>query len=211
LNPKKLVVEGRDEQYSIPELMKANGATWPDGDRPVEIVDAKGRENIFKAGYLSARLKEPEVRVLGIVLDAEDQPNETYARIRHLCLSESPGLPTAMSPTGVITETIRGMRLGLWIMPDNLSEGNLESFLRYLVPRSAGPLWIHATESVSRARSIGATCRECHIEKANLHTYLAWQDEPGYPFGTALSSRILDPLSEHARPFVKWFRELFNL
>lgn len=48
------------------------------------------------------------------------------------------------------------------------------------------------------------------FEKANLHTWLAWQDEPGYPPGTALTRQLLDPHKETAAPFVKWFRNLFE-
>ena len=86
-----------------------------------------------------------------------------------------------------------------------------ETHLRHLVPADDEPIWKHATESVRHARTIGAKCRDAHIEKANLHTWLAWQDEPGYPPGTALTMHILDPLGEGATPFVKWFRMLYEL
>jgi hypothetical protein len=58
-------------------------------------------------------------------------------------------------------------------MPDNTSEGTLETFLRFLVPESSAPLWAHATESVATARTLGASCRETHVGKANLYTWLA--------------------------------------
>jgi Protein of unknown function (DUF3226) len=42
-------------------------------------------------------------------------------------------------------------RLGIWIMPDNRSEGSLETFLRHLVPDQSEPAWKHAIESVEAA------------------------------------------------------------
>jgi hypothetical protein len=87
----------------------------------------------------------------------------------------------------------------------------LETFLRYLVPDDAEIVWRHATEAVASARNLGARCRESHLPKAELYTWLAWQDPPGFSPGRALTKKILDPHSEHATPFVKWFRDLYQL
>jgi hypothetical protein len=96
-------------------------------------------------------------------------------------------------------------------MPDNTSQGDLETFLRYLVPDRQEPLWKQACDSVIAAVSSGANCRDSHIAKANLYTWLAWQDPPGQSPGFALTRKILDPQSQYAGPFVKWFRELYRL
>ena len=87
----------------------------------------------------------------------------------------------------------------------------MEVFLRYLVPEDSEAVWCHAVESVKIGRSLGAPCREVHIPKAELFTWLAWQDPPGYSPGIALTKRILDPHSPHAAAFVKWFRDLYSL
>jgi hypothetical protein len=94
-------------------------------------------------------------------------------------------------------------------MPDNLAERCLETFLRRLVTDEA--VWDHAVASVRHARDIGAKCKDVHLPKADLYTYLSWQDEPGQSPGAALTQRILDPKSPHAQPFVDWFRKLYEL
>ena len=45
--------------------------------------------------------------------------------------------------------------------------------------------------------------------KAVLHTWLAWQEEPGTPMGQAMTKRYLDPKIHPAPAFEAWLRELF--
>lgn len=46
------------------------------------------------------------------------------------------------------------------------SPGDLESFLRFLIPAVQNPLWQLACDSVAAAVSAGAGCRDAHIGKA---------------------------------------------
>ena len=121
-----------------------------------------------------------------------------------------PNMPKLAIAGGMITEN-DGKRFGLWIMPDNVSDGSLETFLRNLVPDPSQAIWQLATRSVAGAKSIGAACRDCHIDKANLYTWLAWQDPPGQSPGLALTQKCLNPHAPSATQFVNWFRELFQL
>ena len=210
-NKNQLVVEGKDDLHSVVHLMSAH-IDWPKNDEPVSIKDGDGRSKVLHSGYLTTILKHPDTRALGVMLDAEEEdPNLVYVRVRGLCLTIFPRLPNSLLPTGVIANNEDGQRFGVWIMPDNSSRGTLETFLRYLVPPEEQSIWAYATESVKQARDLGAKCRETHIEKANLHTWLAWQDEPGYPPGTALTRGLLDPRAESAASFVEWFRTLYSL
>jgi hypothetical protein len=45
--------------------------------------------------------------------------------------------------------------------------------------------------------------------KAQIHTWLAWQEEPGQPFGIAVTARYLDADAPHAQKLVDWVRRLF--
>lgn len=87
----------------------------------------------------------------------------------------------------------------------------MEIFLRYLVPNEHEIIWAHAVEAVKRGREAGAPCRDVHVAKAELFTWLAWQDPPGYSPGIALTKKILDPASSHADGFVKWFTGLYRV
>lgn len=208
----QLVVEGYEDLYSVVGLMKAHIA-WPEGKdkAPVHIEIGKSATEILEDGYLTTVLKTQGVRVTGIMFDADTNLKGRYDSLRGICLSMFPGLPTKCPDSGVITENADNRRLGIWIMPDNISDGSLETFLKYLVPAHAVPLWNHAQASVATARAMGAECKDSHLEKADLFTWLAWQDPPGQYPGRALTKKVLDPHSPSAGPFVKWFRELYGL
>jgi len=53
--------------------------------------------------------------------------------------------------------------------------------------------------------------RESYQAKAHLHTWLAWQEEPGTPMGLAITKRYLDAEAPYALLLLNWIRELFEL
>ncbi|MGA2869741.1 MAG: DUF3226 domain-containing protein, partial [Verrucomicrobiota bacterium] len=87
----------------------------------------------------------------------------------------------------------------------------IEVFLKYLVPETAKNQWQHAVNSTAEARKLGCNYKDCHIDKANLYSWLAWQDEPGQYPGHALTRKVLDAKAPSAAPFVKWFLQLYSL
>jgi hypothetical protein len=145
------------------------------------------------------------------MLDANDSMSGRWQRIRQVSLPYYPNLPEIIPSDGLVHDHPGMPRLGAWIMPDNSTEGMLESFLRYLIPASARELWSYAGKSTAEARRHGAVYRDVHQEKAAIHAWLAWADPPGQPFGQALKSRCLDPRSPAAIPFANWFIRLFQL
>jgi hypothetical protein len=210
--PKRLVVEGNDDKHSVLSLARSR-LQWPNKpeDAPVYIDVIGGAEEILKPSYLTTLLKTRELKITGIMLDANTKTESRYERIRKVCSEFFPALPTETATSGVIVANEDQKRFGVWIMPANVSEGDLEIFLKYLVPEQSGPLWKHATECVASAKAAGAPYRDSHVLKANLYTFLAWQDPPGQSPGTAITKKVLDPNSEKATPFVTWFRDLYEL
>ena len=178
---------------------------------PVWVEVGKSVDEILATGYLSAEIKAHRVTALGVVLDADDAPQGRYQRIQQLCNPLFPSLPADLPREGMVADNTDGKRLGLWIMPDNKSDGDLETFLKFLVPSNQDPLWSMACSSVAQARAAGAACRERQISKSNLYTWLAWQDPPGQSPGPALTKKILDPNSTSAELFVSWFRRLYQV
>jgi len=95
-------------------------------------------------------------------------------------------------------------------MPDNQREGTLESFLEGLV-RENDMLLPHAKISTQGARELHASFPDRLVAKAELHTWLAWQEEPGLPYGSAIRARYFGHDSQAARSFVAWFCCLFGI
>jgi len=119
-------------------------------------------------------------------------------------------MPETLPVTGLIHANEDGRKVGVWLMPDNQSRGMLETFLMFLAPQDDDVVE-HAEEACKTARDLGAPFRPVHFVKAKVHTWLAWQDEPGAQLHEAVRERVLNPESEYASPFVGWFRSLFEL
>jgi len=108
-----------------------------------------------------------------------------------------------------------GMRtvVGVWVMPNNALPGALEDFLRFLVP-TGDPFWEHAESSVAclpKSEAVETKWRNAENwrSKARIHTYLAWQKNPGTPLGQAITARYLTADASEVAPLVTWLRRLF--
>lgn len=214
-NPNQLVVEGYDDLSAVINLMRSF-VDWPEGKdaremAPVYIHNGNGAEEILKDEYLSVFLKLPTLKIAGVILDADSKPRGRYTRIRTLCINQFPNLPQDLPAGGLVIENAQGKRLGIWIMPDNASDGSVETFLRWLVPNKDEATWKFAETSVVEARNMGCPCRDAHLAKAHLYTWMSWQNPPGQSPGVAIAKRILDAQSPSAAPFVNWFKALYNL
>ena len=51
--------------------------------------------------------------------------------------------------------------------------------------------------------------KDVHRSKAKIHSYLAWQDEPGKPMGTSITAHVLNPDSESGVRFLEWLKRVF--
>lgn len=212
-NPNRLLVEGDEDKRVIPELIEANGIDWERGPRQwiVDIKATDGVDNLLRRGKISTELADSTLQRLGILLDADDQLAERWQRLRDECLGAFPDLPATPPPEGAVARNQEGKSLGIWLMPDNQSRGMLETFLAYLVPAGSSDLWAYVQEVIVEARGRTASYRDAHRDKAAIHTWLAWQDPPGSQLHHAVLQKMLDPTSERAKPFVAWFRRLYEL
>lgn len=210
IETKKLLVEGAEELRVIPQLMEANGVTWNRGEEPLNIINCDGVENLLKPKYISAQLKTPNgLTHLGIVIDADEEPDNRWKSLYNACLPNIPNLPQNLPAAGLIMTLESGIKFGVWMMPDNQSRGMLETFLAYLVPDNN--LWQYTQNKVIEAKQQGATYRDYHLDKANIHTYLAWQDPPGKQLHDAVKQRILNQSYPQSANFLRWLQELYEI
>lgn len=207
-----MIVEGVEDIHSVCGIMRAHIA-WSSqpSEYPVYISRGGGAEEILSAQLIPLKLRERFTQVLGVMLDADEEPKSRYARIRSQCIAEFPNMPVDLPDGGLVVENGSKRRLGVWIMPDNVAPGTLEVFLQYMVPSTSAAVWDHAVTSAAAAKQLGAPYHDSHCPKANLYTWLAWQDEPAQRAGEALTRKILDPHAPSAANFIKWFRSLYQL
>ncbi len=209
-----LLVEGQDELRTIPELIEINGINWGSRKNPVVwIKDCEGCENIIDRDIIAVELKADGIEALGILLDADEQPLDRWIAIRNACRNSRAvsNMPDDLLERGLIVEADNGVRVGIWIMPDNKLPGMLETFLGYLLPTPTAQLWEFAEETIGKAKEKGAPFTEYHRDKAQIHSWLSWQKPPGRQLHQAIKERILDPHHPEAQKFVSWFRaEVLN-
>lgn len=203
-----VMVEGKDDEHVIKHLCGNRGIP------PVLKVSGHlSVENLLDS--IPVRLKASyDGDIVGVVLDADVSLADRWAAVRrHLQELSYPNVPATPASSGVIVDPPDDTllpRVGIWLMPDNQLNGMLEDFLALLVPEDS-PLFDRINRTVDEIpvaeRLFPTTARS----KVLIHTWLAWQKDPGLPFGTAITARFLDPLHAKADTFVAWLRELFRL
>ena len=205
-------MEGATELRVIPYLMEANGIAWgPRGDPVVHIAPNNGADQLLKRGVIESELAASGLEALGVVIDANGDAVRRWSQIRVRCSNEFDELPHEIPENGLEVDHRECPRFGVWIMPDNRFRGMLEDFLIRLIPDEYGALYGLAQSCVAEAARNGASFKDTHMRKAEIHTWLAWQDEPGSQLHEAVKHRVLDPTKPESRAFVDRFRRLFGV
>ena len=210
---KILMVEGKDDehvvkhicaQHNIPGSLEFKTHSNEEGNEGVDaLVDS------IAVRLLQAREVGDTV---GILVDADENAQNRWQSIRDRIASAGyVDLPDQPDAGGTIIEpppdTILP-RAGVWIMPNNQTPGILEGFLRFLVP-APNPLFERAQNTIACIPATERRFRKIDEPKALIHTWLAWQANPGRPFGTAITARFLDPTVPEASVFAGWLKRLF--
>lgn len=206
-SPKLLLVEGTDDYHVVLNLQGSRGFRVLDKK---QILDLQGVENLLES--LPVQIKGMNVPggAVGAVLDADTSLIDRWRSVRdRLIQLKYPDVPTDPMTGGTIVEPPPGEllpRVGIWLMPDNSTEGILEDFLRSLVP--ADDRLLTVAEQVIDSLPVKLFPAKDR-SKALMHTWLAWQLEPGKPFGQAITARVLDSNGRLADLFVRWLQDLF--
>lgn len=203
---KILLVEGTDDEHVLKHICGNRGIDPLD-----EVKSHGGDSNLLES--LGVRLKLPEEGdVIGVVIDADTDRSARWQSIRNLIIKVGyQNVPNQPDPDGTILDPPTGTllpRLGVWIMPNNQTSGTLEDFLRFLVPQPT-ILFDHVIDSIAAIPEGERRFKPSDKSKAIIHTWLAWQKEPGRPFGTAITARFLDPDVPEVDVLVDWLKRLF--
>ena len=147
---------------------------------------------------------------VGFVVDADTSLHGSWLDIRTRLLATGVDAPDQIPRQGFVGGSREfETRVGVWIMPNNSNSGALEDFLQSLVP-DADPLWGHASTATEGALELGAAFKPKDRQKATLRAWLAWQRDPGLPYGAAIRSKFFGAHSAWADAFVAWFRRLYE-
>lgn len=204
----RLLVEGKDDQHVVWNLAERLRLK-----ETFEVVSKDSYEQLIDA--LPVELKSTNVlERLGIVVDADEGAERHWRAIRDVL--ERSGfyseLPRVLPVDGLICKPDDEEQLvvGVWIMPDNRLGGMLEDFVACMIPE--GDKLLLEVDAVLENLEINKLnqYKSVHHAKARMHTWLAWQDEPGMPMGTAITKQVLATDGELCNRFVDWLCRLFE-
>lgn len=194
IGPCALFVEGFHDQEFFRSLI--NNLDYSIGGT-VNIVQYGGRSKLQLAveRILSA-LRSRETQALGIVIDADSDAEGPWNDVRELLkeVKFDPEMTASLPPPdgyiGSCNIAGHSVKFGIWVMPDNISQGQLEDFVLQMVPRSdvvrphAKRYILSLPDSIVEPNSIRLSK---HIAHAWLSAYY-----PGWGFSDALEGGQLD-------------------
>jgi hypothetical protein len=198
-----LLVEGKDDLFVISNLLESHQVP-----ETFKIIDKEGYTNILDS--LDVELDRSGLKRLGIIIDADNDVGSRWQSISDILSNLGYlSIPSVPDQNGTIILQEKRPKVGIWLMPDNQLPGMLEDFVSFLVPdKTNDPLWLLAEKSLQEATVISPQIPQA---KGHIHTWLAWQKEPGTPLGLAITKRYLDANAQHAQKLIDWLRVLFEI
>lgn len=198
-----LLVEGPDDQHVLRNICERRGILQPD-----EIRDCGGYPQLIRSLPNQLRFGDPS-DAYGVIVDADTDLASRWQSVRdRLRVAGYDELPAVTDPAGTVIEPPQDSilpRAGVWIMPNNQSPGALENLLRVMIP-DGDELLSHAQACLD---SLAAPpFREADKLKALMHTWLAWQKQPGRPYGTSIGYGFLNASVPQVDGLVAWLGRL---
>ena len=202
--PKVLLVEGQDDEHIVRRLWHRRHRSEPSFD----IKNKQGIDNLIDA--ISTEIKAPDLAVvgaaIGIVADANDGPGGRWDAISHQLRKAGVEPPEARPPGGMIVDGLP--RVGVWLMPDNRGRGELEDFVREMIP-SDDPAWSLAQKYIEDIPKEARKFSARKTSRAELHAWLATRKEPGF-MGVAIGRGDLKTDGSLCVGFLAWIESLFG-
>ena len=195
-----LLVEGPDDKHVIWQICNRSLET-PD----FYIQDRGGIEPLLDA--IGAELNAPERRVLGILADADTNLTGRWVSLANRFAEEGVQIPIHPDTDGVIVDTRGKPRVGIWLMPDNSMDGELENFVSAMIPDD-DPVWPTSQRYINDIPAEQRKFASDKTRRAQVHAWLATLSNPRL-MGQAIGARdlaITNPLSQR---FLRWLSRLF--
>ncbi|MFP4581280.1 MAG: DUF3226 domain-containing protein [Candidatus Sumerlaeia bacterium] len=208
--PNQVLVEGNDDLHVITNLIEKRGIYTREQLDQITLKSCGSDSKLLKQAEELIKIPDQYERI-AIIIDADTSPERRRQDLKKRLEKVSVTLPDSPDPNGFIGESQDdGKKVGIWMMPDNDSPGGLEDFLQPMVPNNDA-CWLYTEECVDTASKIGARFQPQQRLKARLHTFLAWGNPPGRPYGMSIAHGYLNHQTPLADKFCDWFQKLFSI
>lgn len=197
-----LLVEGQDDKHVVQHLC-VQCQSMPQ----FNIVDKGGDQELLDSIIQEARVSSR--KALGILLDVDDDLNARWSAVADRLRREDIEVPQSPEQTGtLIDSTIRTPRIGIWLMPDNETPGELEDFVAAMIPDD-DPIWPRSKRYIDCIPDRDRKFTEKKAQRARIHAWLATREDPRQ-MGAAIRARDLGVDGALSTKFAEWLRELFH-
>ena len=196
-----LLVEGRDDRHVVDHIRRRSR-----GESNFQIVEKGGLDELMSS--IGSELKVPGRRAVGIMVDANDDIEARWAAVADRLLRA--GIETDdRGPGGTVIRAVPpDPDVGVWIMPDNRSQGELEDFVAAMIPRddSVWPLSKAYIDGIPAESRLFRSRKEL---RAKVHAWLAARERPR-PMGLAIGAGDLDVEVATCVELTTWLHRLFG-
>jgi hypothetical protein len=214
----KLLVEGDNDIHVISNLAIVKKIPPFLGIKSKEEFENKVVEIAQSISKIKPLLKtvlaDEDLKTVGVIIDADDKPTQSAWDSLKVVLVDFgyKNIPNKLNDEGIILIEEGMPKFGLWVMPDNVSEGYLEHFYEHLIHPNDEFLQLakqitegFITENKNRFSKIAK-------QKADINTWLAWQKNPELPMGLAIRANkdLLNLEHPIVEKFINWLRNLFE-
>ena len=173
----------------------------------------EGVFNILLDTYLQ-QLNDGTVPRLAIIVDADAAEHgqgfaRTLRRVEKIVSEYGFSAPTAATAGGCLFQHSDGLNpFGLWIMPNHADDGMLEHWLSECVSQEQIALFHHAQACVDALPT--RLFKPLRRAKADIATWLAWQEKPGEGLYHCVEAGLLDETAQQYQALVSWLRAVFS-
>lgn len=200
---KILLVEGEDDKHVVRRLQDLRLS-----DVEFGVEDKHGIDKLIEA--IVPEINAPGRVAVGILADANSDPMTRWAdiseQLRSAGIEETPAAPVS---GGAIIDGDDGLpRVGIWLMPDNRSTGEIEDFVKHMVP-CGDPVWPLAEKYIEDIPVDERKFVSGKTSKAELHAWLATRTKPGR-MGAAIGRGDLQTEGDLCADFLRWIEKLFG-
>ena len=199
-SPRVLLVEGQDDFHVVEHLRRQY---WTGDDASSFEIVVKGNDvELLKS--ISGEIKAEDREAIGILIDTDDDLASRWQSVRDrlpedFTLADQPTLGGA-----IINAT---PRVGVWLMPDNASPGQLEDFVQRMIPTN-DTIWPLAEQYIDDIPASDRKFPPSKTSRAKLYAWLAARQDPRR-MGEAIRTRDLATDGALCQQFVSWLRRLF--
>lgn len=201
-NEHLLVVEGQDDRHVIKQI---RGKCLPDIE--FEIIDTEGFPNILER--IGPETKAPGRKSVGFVMDSNSCPKQRWNDVREKLVKAGFVPPDNLNGKGVIIDGEGGVpTVGVWLMPDNGSAGELEDFVMRMI-KDHDPIWPLAQSYIDNISDDDRKFSSAKSDKAKFYAWLATRKKPNR-MGAAIGAGDLITETQLNSLFVDWLLKLFG-